>query len=57
MHDQTPNSNPGHEGEETGSLGDDNVVDRIREDRYRTSHPDDHERLSREEGEDDTAQN
>ena len=56
MHDQGPDTDPGHEGEEVGALGRDNVVDGVGENSNGASDADDNEGLGGEEGEDDAAQ-
>lgn len=56
MHDEGPDADPGHESEVIGSLGDDDVIDRVRKDGDGTGDADNDQRLCRKERENHAAQ-
>ena len=56
MHDQGPNPNPCHKGEEVGSAGCDDVVDGVGKDGDGASYADDDQWLGCETCKDDTAE-
>ena len=50
MHGQCPDANPGHEREEVCASRNHDIVDSVREDRYRTSDSDNDQWLAGKEG-------